>query len=103
MPYVRSSESYNTFIEGRDTESSVHREDGSVGECCGWVESDDVRVTDSILTRTAYSTLVQSIQTYNDSLPNPIEPPTSKEEYAALANDVDRVVFLAKRLGLIDT
>ena len=65
--WVKSSVPYLEFTQGRDTESSFHREDDSAGEVCGWVEvsrSGDVEISQS-----DYETLAQAIRDYNDSLP----------------------------------
>lgn len=63
--WVKSTVPYSEFISHRDTENSVHREDLTAGECCGWVDESDLRDTDTSIDREAYDALVQEIQAYN--------------------------------------
>lgn len=68
MPWVTSEETYEAFITGRDVNEAVHNEDGTPG-CAGWVKDEDVRKTDTVVTRSGgYTARLATVMTYNAKL-----------------------------------
>jgi len=75
MVPVKSEQTYEEFITGRDVDAAVHREDGSLGPVAGWVEVP--RETDMPINEAEYEAISLGIRAHNDSLPPPPPSPTA--------------------------